>query len=385
MTSDHQTMLRVPRKEAAKKLKTQIAKGEEFLTEEITSEDDLDTFREDQKIWSDYNLELLRASFTTDQVSKEYDYPIYTHTLMSFDDEVEEAIDHLQKRLTILRSILERLELIPEEISLAQTGASGSMRPSPRSVGIKELKKPWYKKTTIQVAIVSGLFVLLAALAQPIVSHWLSSGELKQEKSVTEQKPGITETVQSEEAWLIVPGAKVGHITAKTSEADLIRIYGKTNVQNEEISVGEGFTEPGAVIYPDDPSKTIQIIWKDQNRRQFPDSIRISSEKKSLWRTTQGISIGTTLKELEKINGKPFSLAGYGWDYGGTVLSWEKGRLENEFERNGRVILRLSPRETSSVSEKEFQSVEGEKGFSSKNKVMQQLNPFVWEIIVTFK
>jgi len=58
---------------------------------------------------------------------------------------------------------------------------------------------------------------------------------------------------------------------------------------------------------------------------------------------------------------------------------------KKEFKRNGRVILRLSPRETSGVSEKEFQSVEGEKGFSSKNKVMQQLNPFVWEIIVTFK
>ena len=85
---------------------------------------------------------------------------------MSFDDEVEEAIDHLQKRLTILRSILQRLELIPEDITLEQTGTSGSMRPSTRSAGTKELKKPWYKKTTIQVAIVSGLFVLLAALAQ---------------------------------------------------------------------------------------------------------------------------------------------------------------------------------------------------------------------------
>src|SRR2546427_10842223 len=107
--------------------------------------------------------------------------------------------------------------------------------------------------------------------------------------------------ISSDESWLIVPGAKVGPITAKTSEADLIQVYGKANVQSKDIEVGEGFTEPGTVINPDDPSKTIQIIWKDQNRRQFPDSIRISSEKKSLWRTTQGISIGTTLKELEMI------------------------------------------------------------------------------------
>ncbi len=39
--------------------------------------------------------------------------------------------------------------------------------------------------------------------------------------------------------WLIVPGVKAGPITANTSEADLIKIYGKQNVKREEVTDGE--------------------------------------------------------------------------------------------------------------------------------------------------
>lgn len=191
--------------------------------------------------------------------------------------------------------------------------------------------------------------------------------------------------VQSEEPWLIVPGVNVGPITAKTSEADLTRIYGKSNIMSEELPLPDHCCEPGTVIYRDDPSKTIKITWKDKNRRQFPGLIIISGQKKSLWRTTQGISIGTTLKELERINGRPFVLAGWGWDYGGYVRSWEQGKLEKEFNRNGDVALLLYQPEGKIVSEKEYESVMGSIGFPSENKVMQQLNPIVTAIFVSFK
>ena len=198
--------------------------------------------------------------------------------------------------------------------------------------------------------------------------------------------------MSSDDSWLIVPGKKVGPITPKTSEADLIRIYGKANVQSKDIDVGEGCTAPGTVIYPEDLTKSISIIWKDQKSKQFPNTITISGGKKSLWRTWRGITIGTTLKELEKINGKPFFILGPGGDYSGTVWSWGKGDLEKEFERNGRVILRLQPTLTQST-EKEYESLtyedrppgQAEEGVRSDHKVMQKINPWVYEIVVQFK
>jgi hypothetical protein len=93
------------------------------------------------------------------------------------------------------------------------------------------------------------------------------------------------------------------------------------------------------------------------------------------------------LKELERLNGGPFLLAGFGWDYSGTVVSWERGKLEKEFTTNGRVILRLKPIEEiyKMVSPQEAQSVMGDQDFRSDKKVMQKINPRVYEIVIELK
>lgn len=162
-------------------------------------------------------------------------------------------------------------------------------------------------------------------------------------------------------SWLIVPGVRVGAITPQITESDLIKVYGKTNVKKENIGLGEGETEPGTVIFPKEPAKAVGILWKDQKEGRFTREVRMTgTDHKSVWRTSQGITLGTTLKELEEINGKPFRLAGFAWDYSGTVLSWEQGKLEKELESQGRVVLRLMP--NNKVTEREYESVLGEPG-----------------------
>ena len=186
-------------------------------------------------------------------------------------------------------------------------------------------------------------------------------------------------------SWLIiVPGVRVGAITPQITESDLIKVYGKANVKRENIGLGEGETEPGTVIFPKEPVKTVGILWKDQKGRRFAREIRMmGTDHKSVWRTSQGITLGTTLKELEEINGKPFRLAGFAWDYSGTVLSWEHGKLEQELESQGRVVLRLMSNKK--VAEREYESVLGEQAFRSDHPVMQKINPKVYEIIVVYK
>lgn len=55
--------------------------------------------------------------------------------------------------------------------------------------------------------------------------------------------------------------------------------------------------------------------------------IRITGTSSS-WHTAEGIRIGTTLDELVELNGKPIQFSGFGWDYGGAVLSFNQGKLE---------------------------------------------------------
>ena len=191
-------------------------------------------------------------------------------------------------------------------------------------------------------------------------------------------------TLSAQSSYQIVPRVRVGAITPQTSEADLKRIYGRKNVQRTKVSLGEGEYEPGTVIYPNDPTRIIEIVWKDARRKRFPKRIQLTGER-SVWRTRHGISLGTRLKQLERINGKPFVLTGFSWDYEGTVVSWEGGKLEREFEKDGRVVLlRLSDQTDHGVSGEDTGSVAGDRDFPSSNQVIQKINPKVYQIIVEF-
>lgn len=188
----------------------------------------------------------------------------------------------------------------------------------------------------------------------------------------------------AQSSYQIIPRVKVGAITPQTSEADLKRTYGRRNVRSTKVSLGEGEYEPGTGIYRNDPRRMIEIVWKDARRKRFPARVQLTGER-SIWKTRDGISLGTTLKELERINGKPFVLSGFGWDYEGTVVSWEGGKLEREFEKDNRVVLlRLSEQTNHGASVDDADSVMGDRDFPSSHKVMQRINPKVYQIIIEF-
>jgi hypothetical protein len=45
------------------------------------------------------------------------------------------------------------------------------------------------------------------------------------------------------------------------------------------------------------------------------------------WKSKTSIKIGSTYDELTKMNQKPISFYGFGWDYSGAV-AWNDGKLE---------------------------------------------------------
>jgi hypothetical protein len=95
--------------------------------------------------------------------------------------------------------------------------------------------------------------------------------------------------------------------------------------------------------------------------------------------------LGTSLKELETLNQKPFKLFGFDWDYAGTVSSWEDGSLSKDLAEHGRVVVRLNYRDRSQIKDDELQQVSGEAEFSSQHPVMQKLNPRIYQLIWMFE
>ena len=190
-------------------------------------------------------------------------------------------------------------------------------------------------------------------------------------------------------SWTISVDGHSGSITPTTTETDLQRMYRPENIKNGEIQIGEGEVESGTVVFPDDPLKRIEVLWADPEKR-VPKSVYVGGiynaayADKSLWRTTYGITLGTTLSELERINRKPFRLAGFDWDYSGTVLSWNSGVLEGVFGSEGRkkVFLRLGY--SSDPVPPEHRAVQGDRSFSSGHPAMQKINPHVYQMIFIF-
>ena len=158
------------------------------------------------------------------------------------------------------------------------------------------------------------------------------------------------------------------------------------------VEVGEGEEEPGTVIFPNDPEKTAEILWKDSSHGHIKE-VRINGSKTN-WRTEEGITLGTSLHELEKLNQGPVRMAGFDWDYTGTVIDCAHGELaflginKGPMGIQGRtLVLRLEPGDYKSknVLDEEYCAVVGDGDFISNSKdVMKKLNPTVYEIIAIF-
>ncbi|HEX2250109.1 MAG TPA: hypothetical protein VHH32_07140 [Gemmatimonadales bacterium] len=171
-----------------------------------------------------------------------------------------------------------------------------------------------------------------------------------------------------------------GPLSATSSEADLRRHYGASVVESARIELGEGETAPGTVIYPSDSLRRAEIIWQDTLGRRRPARVILRGSQ-SKWQVSRGISLGTSLQELEQVNGKPFTLAGFGWDYAGAVTDWNGGALESALTR---VKLYLDPGPAQYESAP-YSQVLGDRDYSSALPAMQQLSPRVTQIFIDFE
>jgi hypothetical protein len=186
--------------------------------------------------------------------------------------------------------------------------------------------------------------------------------------------------------WLIVPGQRAGPIDARASEARLVELFGARNVTRQSFEVEPGVALPATVVFASDPSRRALILWRDPEARTAPESVLIRGER-SVWKTDKGISLGTPLATLRRINGKPLTLTGFAWDLGGTVLDCNGGNLTElgQQSREGLVgrtlVVRLAPAPALQDTPA-YQQTTGDRKFSSESDAMRSLNPTVYELIV---
>jgi len=195
------------------------------------------------------------------------------------------------------------------------------------------------------------------------------------------QTPSAAST--SDTSWLVASVPARDAVHASDSEASLRARYGDSNVVAGDVEIGEGETERGTILFPGDASRRLAILWTYTLRRTNPRRVAIDATP-TRWIVFPGVTIGTSLAELERLNGRPFRLYGFHFDYAGTVDSWEGGRLDQHWPtRPGSsrfVWLRLRP--DSGANDDLVGKVTGDRVFSSADAAMRQLNPKVYDLFV---
>jgi hypothetical protein len=123
-----------------------------------------------------------------------------------------------------------------------------------------------------------------------------------------------------------------------------------------------------------DPTKTVAVI----DFCQVPAS-------KCEWHTREQITLGTPLKQIERLNAGPFTLLGFGLDYDGSILNFRSGRLTPLDQCPGNVHLRLfAPSDPSQSEQLLLSQVTGDHDFSSAHPAMQAVNLRVGKMSMNF-
>ena len=126
-----------------------------------------------------------------------------------------------------------------------------------------------------------------------------------------------------------------GPFDRNASHVGLVKAFRK-DVVYQEIDGAEGQKIKASVLYPAGSQGETGIhLERREGATQALPSIRAKDQ--SAWTTAHGIRIGMPLAEVEKLNGKPFKLSGFDWDYGGRVTDWQGGALSKP-QRGGCTI-----------------------------------------------
>lgn len=167
----------------------------------------------------------------------------------------------------------------------------------------------------------------------------------------------------------IVLGKRVGLIKPGMTATDIERAYGKGSLKQQKIPGAEGEEIDGAKLFAG-TDRELEIVWDpDNDKKQVVFDIRVMGKA---WKFENGLKSGMTVEEVEKINGKPFKIAGFEWDYGG-YANFEGGKLE------GKVSIRFSP-----TTENIPEYLSGDKQLSSTDKKLRAAKPLVDEGISVF-
>ncbi|BCU76117.1 hypothetical protein [Luteolibacter sp. LG18] len=166
----------------------------------------------------------------------------------------------------------------------------------------------------------------------------------------------------------VVPGERVGPIEKGMTLFGLKTLLGADKFKSVDLPGAEGETIPGAIVFKG-TDREIQVVFNPEGDEKEIVEVRIVGKG---WKFPDGLARGMTVEQVEKVNGKPYKVSGFDWDYGG-YADFTGGKLA------GKVSVRFNH------GDKELdKSLIGDRSLSSTDKKLREAKVTATEISVIF-
>lgn len=168
-----------------------------------------------------------------------------------------------------------------------------------------------------------------------------------------------------------------GPFAADSSAARLIETYGRDNVVTGEVPGPEGSTVIATTVFPNDPAKMMEFGWWDEEKFERVAYFTLPADDTA----PGGLKPGLTVREVEALNGAPFVIGGFWWDYGGGA-DFSDGKLA-EAEGGCHVSVRFSP--MAEIPENlDVTAISGEVSIPSDTPLLEQLDTRVESVTIGY-
>jgi hypothetical protein len=197
----------------------------------------------------------------------------------------------------------------------------------------------------------------------------------KKEQSTTTESNNVAVIESNNVANNLITCSGIGEVQFSMNEQDMIQKFGKENIKRDSIFAEGSFVAFATIIWENTP-KEIWVTWQDTVFQKV-HSLEVR-QTNSVYQTSQGLKNGVNLDAVVAANGGThISFSGFGWDYGGWLLSLNSGKLEKEIPCLS-MWLDLSNVESTINTDE----IMGDTQVNSNNPIFKQLKPQVMILVV---
>ncbi len=190
----------------------------------------------------------------------------------------------------------------------------------------------------------TSLYGILALIAAAFLAYFNPKGKKSDDLAdilddvFNQQKPAKPVPSKVIQDWECIPFVKFGPFKKDFSENDILKIVGTEHLSRLELPLNEENIQYSSILFGGTNDELI-IDWYATAPYMKIESIRAQHDG-THWKTAEGITVGTPLEVLEKINQKSFPFYGLEWEHSGLVSEWNGGVVKNGIAVN---LIALNP------------------------------------------